>query len=87
MQNKIILNHYTRYGKWTKQNGDFSKCFWTELQFKLLAYVSSECLLLKNDFKDSLDLNQVKSQLFQLLLEILLFDSEETKILSFFQYL
>lgn len=88
MQNKIILRHNTTYGKWTKQNGDFSKCFWTELQFKPLAYVCSEWLLLKNGFKDNLDLNQVKSQLFQILLELLLiFDSEETKILSFFQYL
>ena len=50
----------------------FPNAFWTELQFKLLAYVCSEWLLLKNGFKDNLDLNQVKSQLFQILLELLL---------------
>ena len=68
-----------------KQNEDFSRCFWTGLQFKLLAYVCSECLLLKNN----LDLNQVKIPVVSEPLRglIYFFNSEETKILNISQYL
>lgn len=59
MQNEMIGKHNTTYGKMDKSRDKaFPNAFWTELQFKHLAYICSEWLFSKQYvFKDNLGLN------------------------------